>query len=245
MSFQKQFGPLHFHLPGLLFVRVSFEFQFLIFFRLSEMDERIPLIQGTCRKSHQRPQSFLESCFTFSLTQKGHFNHILCSINKLYIDSRLYCSRYSKRALSENCKVASSHSVLIPFPLPCIPPIQKLKYPCTHCTGGAIQKEFSETFLLPFYSLPSLKISECCQKSALTQAGMCSATYSLPFHCLLMKDYVHVQNKFDSLTETYLSVLENNSWDCKVFFQDEQQQGKNTTCQQQHMQQCLHLCKLI
>lgn len=108
-------------------------------------------------------------------------------------------------------------SVLIPFPLPCILQIQKLKYPCTHCMGRAIQKEFSETFFLPFSSLRTLKISQCCQKSALT----CSAMYFLQFHCLLMKDYVHVQNKSDSLTETSLSVLENNSWDCEVFFQDE------------------------
>lgn len=136
-------------------------------------------------------------------------------------------------------------SVLMSFPLLCIPQIQKLKYPCTHCMGKAIQKEFSETFFLPFSSLPSLKISQCCQKSVLTQARICSATYFLQFHFLLMKDYVHVQNKFDSLTETYLSVLENNSWDCKVFFRDEQQQGKNITCQQQHMQQCLYFCKLI
>lgn len=69
-----------------------------------------------------------------------------------------------------------------------------------------------------FSPFPSLKISPCCQETALTQAGICSAMFFLPFHCLLMKDYVHVQNKFDSFTETYLSVLENNIWDWKVFF---------------------------
>lgn len=74
---------------------------------------------------------------------------------------------------------------------------------------------------------------------------MCSAMFFLPFLCLLMKDYVHVQNKFDSFTETYLSVLENNIWDWKVFFQDEQQHCRNTSRKHQHMQQRSHFCKLI
>lgn len=40
-SFYKLFGPLLFHLPGLLFKRFYFVFQLFIYFRLSGMDEKI------------------------------------------------------------------------------------------------------------------------------------------------------------------------------------------------------------
>lgn len=92
-------------------------------------------------------------------------------------------------------------------------------------------------FFLAIFPPPSLKISLCWQEPASAQAGICCATYFLPFHSLLMKGYVHVQNKFDSFTETYLSVPENNSWDWKGFFQDKQQWCRNTSCKPQHRQQ--------
>lgn len=118
---------------------------------------------------------FSGKLFYIFINSKGTFQS-----HSLFNKQIMYCQQTPlQQVLRELQGNKFTLSVLMSFPLLCIPQIQKLKYPCTHCMGKAIQKEFSETFFLPFSSLPSLKISQCCQKSALTQARICSATYFL------------------------------------------------------------------
>lgn len=138
----------------------------------------------------------MKSCFIFLLPQK--FNSMTFQLYSLFNKQIINCQQTPLQQVSKMClfrdhcedskfmfTVSGLFNPLFQHLLR--NPVSTLSF---SLSTGAMKKKFS------FYFTSFLK-SLCADKPDLTQAGICSATYFLPFHCLLMKGYIHVQNKFD------------------------------------------------